>query len=133
MCPGCFVHAFPFGHLNLMTEAGTPSNFANGHPALTLSEYDAQVALCRALFADKMHDYGTAWRVLRPSSLTDQIFIKAQRIRTLQEGGERKALVNVLSQSGDGQRYFSWRFENGLLPHRTPTATLWCRNPHPLR
>lgn len=73
-----------------MTEAGTPSNFADGQPALTLSEYDAQVALCRALFADKMHDYGTAWRVLRPSSLTDQIFIKAQRIRTLQEGGERK-------------------------------------------
>jgi len=37
-----------------------------------------------------MHDYGTAWRVLRPPSLTDQIFIKAQRIRTLQEGAERQ-------------------------------------------
>lgn len=56
----------------------------------TLLQYDDQVAICRQLFLDKMHDYGTAWRVLRPSSLTDQIFIKAQRIRTLQEGGERK-------------------------------------------
>lgn len=55
----------------------------------TLAEYDARVAACRGLFLDKMHDYGTAWRVLRPASLTDQIFIKAQRIRTLQEGGER--------------------------------------------
>lgn len=53
----------------------------------TLKQYDAQVAVCRGLFLDKMHDYGTAWRVLRPPSLTDQIFIKAQRIRTLQEGG----------------------------------------------
>lgn len=53
----------------------------------TLDQYDGEVRTCRALFLDKMHDYGTAWRVLRPSSLTDQIFIKAQRIRTLQEGG----------------------------------------------
>ena len=53
-------------------------------------EYDAQLSGCRSLFLDKMHDYGTAWRILRPSSLTDQIFIKAQRIRTLQEGGVRK-------------------------------------------
>ena len=63
---------------------------AAGIPALTLEQYDGQVAVCAALFLDKMHDYGTAWRVLRPSSLTDQIFIKAQRIRTLQEGGEQK-------------------------------------------
>lgn len=49
-----------------------------------------QVSGCRALFLDKMHDYGTAWRVLRPASLTDQLFIKAQRIRTLQEGGEQR-------------------------------------------
>lgn len=53
----------------------------------TLGQYDSEVGACRTLFMDKMHDYGTAWRVLRPSSLTDQIFIKAQRIRTLQEGG----------------------------------------------
>lgn len=43
------------------------------------------VARARALFADKLHDYGAAWRIMRPSSLTDQIYIKANRIRTLQE------------------------------------------------
>ncbi len=56
----------------------------------TLIQYDGQVAACRALFLDKMHDYGTAWRVLRPASLTDQLFIKAHRIRTLQEGGTQQ-------------------------------------------
>ena len=40
----------------------------------TLGQYDSEVAACRALFMDKMHDYGTAWRVLRPSSLTDPLF-----------------------------------------------------------
>ena len=73
-----------------MTVEDTPSKSNSNQPELTLSEYDAQVSRCRDLFVDKMHDYGTAWRVLRPSSLTDQIFIKAQRIRTLQEGGEQK-------------------------------------------
>ena len=56
----------------------------------TLAQYDAVVEECLALFAKKAHDYGTAWRVLRVPSLTDQIMIKAQRIRTLQELGESK-------------------------------------------
>ena len=56
----------------------------------TLVQYDAVVEECLALFAKKAHDYGTAWRVLRVPSLTDQIMIKAQRIRTLQELGESK-------------------------------------------
>ena len=56
----------------------------------TLSQYDAVVAECMALFAKKAQDYGTAWRILRVPSLTDQILIKAQRIRTLQEVGESK-------------------------------------------
>ncbi|HPF89995.1 MAG: DUF1599 domain-containing protein [Flavobacteriales bacterium] len=56
----------------------------------TLAQYDAVVEECLALFARKAHDYGTAWRVLRVPSLTDQIMIKAQRIRTLQEVGESK-------------------------------------------
>jgi hypothetical protein len=53
----------------------------------TLGAYDAILARCLQLFEDKTADYGTAWRVLRPPSLTDQIFIKANRIRTLQEKG----------------------------------------------
>ena len=53
----------------------------------TLKQYDEVVKTCSDLFLKKMHDYGTAWRILRTSSLTDQIFIKANRIRTLQEKG----------------------------------------------
>jgi hypothetical protein len=51
----------------------------------TAEEYDAVMKICRDLFIKKTKDYGTAWRILRPSSITDQIFIKAQRIRTLEE------------------------------------------------
>jgi hypothetical protein len=56
----------------------------------TLVQYDAVVEECLALFAKKAHDYGTAWRILRVPSLTDQIFIKAKRIRTLQTVGESR-------------------------------------------
>ncbi|GAB2696616.1 DUF1599 domain-containing protein [Mucilaginibacter koreensis] len=51
----------------------------------TAAEYDAVIKVCKNLFIKKTRDYGTAWRILRPSSITDQIFIKAQRIRTLEE------------------------------------------------
>lgn len=56
----------------------------------TSQEYDSVIAGCRSLFIDKMTDYGSAWRILRLPSLTDQIFIKAQRIRSLQENDVRK-------------------------------------------
>jgi len=56
----------------------------------TSKQYDAVVTTCRNLFINKMKDYGSAWRILRLPSLTDQIFIKAQRIRKLQENGVRK-------------------------------------------
>ena len=56
----------------------------------TSEEYDKIVAICRSLFTNKMTDYGSAWRILRLPSLTDQIFIKAQRIRSLQENEVRK-------------------------------------------
>ncbi|WP_316823234.1 DUF1599 domain-containing protein [Pedobacter gandavensis] len=51
----------------------------------TSQEFDSVIAVCKSLFIKKTKDYGTAWRILRPSSITDQIFIKAQRIRTLEE------------------------------------------------
>ena len=50
----------------------------------TLSQFDCIIARCRELFERKMSDYGPSWRILRPESLTDQIFIKAKRIRTLE-------------------------------------------------
>ena len=56
----------------------------------TSQEYDAIIAICRDLFIKKMKDYGSAWRILRLPSLTDQIYIKAQRIRSLQENEVRK-------------------------------------------
>ena len=56
----------------------------------TRSQYDSAISKCRKLFQQKTQDYGTAWRILRTTSLTDQIFIKAQRIRTLEETGESK-------------------------------------------
>ena len=56
----------------------------------TSEQYNAVVQECRSLFVKKMSDYGSAWRILRLPSLTDQIFIKAQRIRQLQENSVRK-------------------------------------------
>lgn len=58
----------------------------------TKEEFAQAVSVCRKVFIDKMHDYGTSWHVMRPSSLTDQIFIKARRIRSIEEKGE--AAVN---------------------------------------
>ena len=56
----------------------------------TSKQYNAVIDICRDLFINKMKDYGCAWRILRLPSLTDQIFIKAQRIRSLQENEIRK-------------------------------------------
>lgn len=55
----------------------------------TSAEFDKVIAVCRQLYINKMTDYGSAWRILRLPSLTDQIFIKAQRIRSLQENDVR--------------------------------------------
>lgn len=56
----------------------------------TTQQYDAAISLCKDIFLKKMKDYGTAWRNLRPKSLTDQIFIKAQRIKSIEEKGTQK-------------------------------------------
>ena len=56
----------------------------------TATEYREVIATCKTLFEKKTRDYGTAWRILRLPSITDQIFIKAQRIRSIQEKGVQK-------------------------------------------
>ena len=56
----------------------------------TAQEYKAVLQNCKSLFEKKTRDYGTAWRILRLPSITDQIFIKAQRIRSIQEKGVQK-------------------------------------------
>lgn len=70
----------------------------------TSEQYDAVIRTCRELFQNKMRDYGSAWRILRLPSLTDQIFIKAQRIRSLQENevrkvneGERSEFIGIIN------------------------------------
>ena len=57
---------------------------------LTRQQYDEAVTRCRDLFEKKTIDYGTAWRILRTRSLTDQIYIKARRIRSIEEKGTQK-------------------------------------------
>ena len=54
----------------------------------TNEQFEQAMAGCRALFVKKLHDYKASWRILRPSSLTDQLFIKAKRIRSLEMKGE---------------------------------------------
>ena len=57
---------------------------------ITGKQFDEVTGICRELFVKKLHDYGASWRILRPTSVTDQIFIKANRIRTLETKKERK-------------------------------------------
>lgn len=64
----------------------------------TPKQYDAAISVCRDLFMNKMRDYGSAWRILRLPSLTDQIFIKAQRIRGLQQNDVRKVDEGEVSE-----------------------------------
>ena len=64
----------------------------------TISEFDAIIKNCRDIFIKKMNDYGTAWRILRISSLTDQIYIKAQRIRSIEDKGHQKIEEDVSNE-----------------------------------
>jgi len=56
--------------------------------AKTNQQFEQTISECRSLFEKKLHDYGASWRILRPQSLTDQLFIKAKRIRSLEIKGE---------------------------------------------
>jgi len=64
----------------------------------TSKQYDRVIGLCRDLFEKKMKDYGSAWRILRLPSFTDQIFIKAQRIRSIQDNEVRKVDEGEISE-----------------------------------
>lgn len=63
----------------------------------TSSQYDSVVKVCKDIFVKKMKDYGSSWRVLRTSSITDQIFIKTQRIRSIEEKGVMKVEEDIKS------------------------------------
>lgn len=64
----------------------------------TKAQFHSVLAQCRKLFVDKMKDYGPAWRILRTPSITDQIFIKIKRIRTLQTSSERMVDEGIESE-----------------------------------
>jgi len=64
----------------------------------TLYEYQTAIAKCRDLFLKKTADYGTAWRILRPRSITDQLYIKALRIRSIEEKGVQKVTDPIESE-----------------------------------
>lgn len=66
--------------------------------ATTSVQYDQAVSLCKDIFLKKMKDYGSAWRILRLSSITDQIFIKAQRIRSIEHKGVQKVDDGIQSE-----------------------------------
>ena len=82
----------------------------------TKKQFEHVIAVCRDLFAKKLHDYGAAWRIMRPSSVTDQIYIKANRIRSIEVKGvslidegirpEFIAIVNLWYYRG----LFSWNW-----------------------
>jgi len=61
----------------------------------TIRQYDSAVQSCKDIFVKKAKDYGTSWRVLRPISIIDQLFIKAQRIRTIQELGTQMVIDGI--------------------------------------
>lgn len=65
---------------------------------LTSLQYDKAVTRCKDIYIAKMKDYGTAWRILRSTSLTDQIQIKANRIRSIEQKGEQKVMEGVDSE-----------------------------------
>lgn len=64
----------------------------------TNKQFEAVISLCRELFSKKLYDYGASWRIMRPQSLTDQIFIKAKRIRTLETGNENLVGEDINSE-----------------------------------
>ncbi len=64
----------------------------------TSQQYDAVISQCRDIFQKKNTDYGTSWRIMRTSSITDQIFIKAQRIRSIEQKGTQKIQEDIRNE-----------------------------------
>jgi hypothetical protein len=64
----------------------------------TTNQFDQVITICKSVFEKKMKDYGIAWRILRPSSMTDQIYIKAQRIRSIEEKGSQQVDDDIRSE-----------------------------------
>ncbi|HMQ47674.1 MAG TPA: DUF1599 domain-containing protein [Saprospiraceae bacterium] len=86
----------------------------------TLSQYDEVIGTCRGIFEQKAHDYGTAWRILRLTSLTDQMLIKAGRIRSIEEKGKQRIAEGVASEFIGLINYCIIALIQAGLPEDTP-------------
>ncbi len=87
----------------------------------TLEQYDSIVKICKDIFVKKNKDYGTAWRILRPSSLTDQLFIKARRIRSIEEKKIQKVDDSIEYEFIGLVNYSIMALLQQSLPENTPT------------
>ena len=88
----------------------------------TRKEMEQEVAVCRALFETKTRDYGTSWRILRLPSLTDQIFIKANRIRSIQESGENRVGDDIRDEFVAMVNYAVMALIQSLTPSPSPSG-----------
>jgi hypothetical protein len=86
----------------------------------TLQQYDDIIARCKAIFINKNQDYGTAWRILRPSSLTDQLYIKAKRIRSIEEKQTQQVEDSIESEFIGLVNYSVMALLQLTLPEDTP-------------
>ncbi len=86
----------------------------------TIQQYNAVIDECQALFLKKTSDYGTAWRVLRLSSLTDQLFIKAKRIRSIEEKGTQRVADDIRGEWIGLINYSVLALIQEQLPENTP-------------
>ena len=86
----------------------------------TLEQFQSVVAQCRDLFLKKTADYGTAWRILRPSSITDQLYIKALRIRSIEEKGVQQVSDPVADEFLGLVNYSIIALIQNDLPENTP-------------
>lgn len=68
------------------------------NPALTAQQYAQALEICRSLYIKKLQDYGAAWRILRPESLTDQLYIKVMRIRSIERIGEARVQEGIVTE-----------------------------------
>ncbi len=97
------------------------SSNSTAQMAHTLQQYHAVVTRCKDLYVKKAQDYGTSWRVLRPISIVDQIYIKAWRIRQIQELGTQKIGDSIDSEFVGIVNYGIIALVQGALPANTET------------
>jgi hypothetical protein len=88
--------------------------------AKTEDQFDKAIQVCRDVYSKKLKDYGAAWRIMRPCSITDQIFIKANRIRTLETKGDHRVdegiqpeLIGIVNYAIMGMIQLSKGFADG--------------------